>query len=205
MGIKNIDVLIITHSDSDHIKTASDIVNEFNCNMVVSSYFDNSQEMNQLRKMVSTNYIVKNGNNLNLKGINFNFIGPVRESSNINNNSLVFKTVINGTSFLFTGDMEHEEEQDIFTNNKMKVDILKVAHHGANTSTSAYFLNNVQFKEALISVGYENVYGHPHKETLESLESGNVYRTDKMGDILIILYSKKYKICTNRALNLLYT
>ena len=65
------------------------------------------------------------------------------------------------------------------------IDILKVGHHGSKTSTSKEFITQIQPKYALISVGANNWYGHPHEEVLENLNSSNIYRTDVNGSINI--------------------
>jgi len=113
-----------------------------------------------------------------------------QKADNLNNNSIVVRfTDDNGHRFLFTGDIEAETEQSILDNtdfNKLKSDILKVAHHGADTSSSQEFLEAVSPSEAVISVGEGNSHGHPSLKTIRKLEDMGVkvMRTDEMGDII---------------------
>lgn len=124
-------------------------------------------------------------------------------SSTINNISLVFMMNINKTKILFTGDMEKEEEKDLIINGKLSFDILKVPHHGSSTSLSDEFYQNLNFKEAIISVGYDNKFGHPKEETINKLKPHKCYRTDLDGQIYIKIYKSSYKIKVNLDYNLL--
>lgn len=202
LGIKRIDILIITHSDNDHIETASDVIERFNCQTLISSIYDSGDEIVSLRKEVTTNYLFKMGDSFSFKDINLEFLGPVREDININNNSLVFFLSINKTKILFTGDMEEREEEDISRNyNKLIFDILKVPHHGSNTSLSESLFNKLVFNEAIISVGKNNRYNHPSIETINKLKNHLVYQTKDRGDIYIFISNNNYKIKTNINLN----
>lgn len=118
----------------------------------------------------------------------------------LNNNSIVCKLCYKSFSMLFTGDIEEIAERKILEEYKNKLDILnstilKVAHHGSNTSSTQEFLNIVKPKIALIGVGKNNKFGHPNKEVLERLKTCGciIYRTDKMGEITIVV-NKKIKI-----------
>ena len=77
-----------------------------------------------------------------------------------------------------------------------KVDILKVGHHGSKTSSSKEFINEINPKYSIISVGKNNRYGHPNKEVLENLENSKIYRTDKQGSIMFKIKNNKLKIET---------
>jgi hypothetical protein len=100
--------------------------------------------------------------------------------------SIVLRIVYGGTSFLFTGDAEREEEQDIL-NAGFNLDstVLKVGHHGSDTSTTYPFLREIMPQYAIISVGNDNTYGHPTEDTLSRLRDADVklFRTDLQGDI----------------------
>lgn len=102
-------------------------------------------------------------------------------------------------SFLFTGDAENENENNMIDSfNLGDVDFLKVAHHGSSSSTSTYFLEETTPDVAVISCGYKNQYGHPHKSTLDNLKSFNIltYRTDISGDMTF--YSDGQTIFTKK-------
>lgn len=114
-------------------------------------------------------------------------LGPVYSSNNDNNNSLVLKITYGNTSFLFTGDAEREEEQDILAQGyALSSTVFKVGHHGGDTSTTYPFLREIMPKYAVISVGSNNQYGHPTENTLSRLRDADVkvLRTDMQGDII---------------------
>lgn len=131
----------------------------------------------------------------------FNILWPCSKNivnqNIINNNSMVCKLVYNKFSMLFTGDIEEIAEKGILNKyinlNILKSTILKVAHHGSKTSSIQEFLNAVRPKIALIGVGEENKFGHPSNITINNLKLINtqIYRTDKMGEIIIKTNGKK--------------
>ena len=108
------------------------------------------------------------------------------EDEDNNNMSLVIKIQYGETVFLFAGDIETEAEADLKSlGDKLKADVIKVAHHGSNSSSSIDFLTMVNPKYAVISCGQGNRYGHPNQETLDELKQENIelYRTDLQGTI----------------------
>ena len=120
-----------------------------------------------------------------------------REYSNENDNSNVIYTKINGYKFLFMGDAGVEKEKDILDEYKVSdVDILKVGHHGSKTSSSVEFIDEVNPKYSIISVGKNNRYGHPNKEVLNNLSDSKIYRTDEDGSIMFKIKNNKLKIET---------
>ena len=121
--------------------------------------------------------------------------------SDPNNNSLVLRLDARGGSFLFTSDLEREGRARLYaTRPNLRAEVLKVAHHGAENGTDRTLLNRVNPVVAVISVGANNRYGHPHRETLALLRGKRVYRTDLHGDILMRLGAdKKLQITTTRA------
>ncbi len=135
------------------------------------------------------------------KNLYFEILWPKKNKLNseniLNNNSLVCKLNYKDFSCLFTGDIEKTAENKILQEYKNNLSILnsttlKVAHHGSNTSSIKDFIDTVNPKIALIGVQENNKFGHPNIEVLERLESleTNIYRTDKMGEITIIVNSK---------------
>lgn len=207
LGIKNINTLIITHSDNDHVETAVEVIEEFNVENLIISKYDDGMVVDELSQMVHNVYRYGYNDNRTICGLEFNFIGPVRKYDSINDSSLVFTVNINNVKILFTGDIEQEAEKDLAgILEELKVDILKVPHHGSNTSLSMEFLKKVNFKTALISVGKNNYYGHPNEETILKLQNKKIYRTDQMGIVYIIIYKRKYNVFYNMKLkpNILY-
>lgn len=138
--------------------------------------------------------VLKAGDVLQLDKITyFETIFPEPEhtvsENKINNNSLVLKLVYKNFSMLFTGDIEEEAENYIANKykNKLKADILKVAHHGSKTSSTAQFIEYVKPKITLIGVGENNNFGHPNDEVIKRFEvlDTKIYRTDINGEITI--------------------
>ncbi len=203
IGINKIDTLIITHSDNDHISTALDVVKKYKVECLISSVFDSSEELERIEKNVKKSLKVSGGDTKFIADVRFDFLGPKVNNSSLNNNSLVFKTLINKTTILFTGDMEDVEEEQIFDQN-IKADILKVPHHGSNSSMSDPFLNHCSYNDAIISVGKNNKFGHPNQETLQKLVGCNVYRTDEVGNICINIYANKYTFDINKNKNTIF-
>ena len=112
-------------------------------------------------------------------------LAPNQDSyESLNNYSIVLKLTYKEKSFLFMGDAETLSEKEI--TGDIQADVLKVGHHGSRTSTSQAFLNKVNPSYAVISVGLNNDYKHPHQEVIDRLEKKNIkiYRTDQNGDII---------------------
>ncbi|GIV10582.1 MAG: hypothetical protein KatS3mg020_0073 [Fimbriimonadales bacterium] len=119
--------------------------------------------------------------------------------SDPNNNSIVLRIDAPGGSFLFTGDIEREGRRRL-ADTELRADVLKVSHHGAANGTDRAFLARVNPRVAVISVGANNRYGHPHRETLALLQGKRVYRTDWHGDVMMRLgLDRKLQITTVRA------
>ena len=116
---------------------------------------------------------------------------------NENDNSSVIYFIYNKIKFLLMGDAEVNKENDIIKKyNLNNIDILKVGHHGSNTSSSKYFIDKINPKYSIISVGKNNWYGHPNKEVLDNLEKSKIYRTDEDGSIMFKIKNNKFKIET---------
>ncbi len=116
----------------------------------------------------------------------------------LNNNSLVCKLIYKEFSMLFTGDIEEIAEKEVLKiyKDKLKSDVLKVAHHGSKTSSSKEFLEAVSPQMALIGVGENNKFGHPNESTLKRLKDirCQIYRTDENGEIVL----KRGRSCFER-------
>ena len=114
-------------------------------------------------------------------------------SEDSNDNSLVLLAEINGLKYLFTGDISTAVELELIEKYPdLKVDVLKVSHHGGQSATSAAFLMAIDPKIALISCGKNNFYGHPSSEVIERLDDYGIktYRTDQSGMVKIVYYRK---------------
>ena len=120
-----------------------------------------------------------------------------KEYDNENDNSNVIYTKMNGYKFMFMADAGIEKEKDILGEYDISgIDVLKVGHHGSKTSSSRTFIDEINPKYSIISVGKNNRYGHPNKEVLNTLENSKIYRTDQDGSIMFKIKNNKLKIET---------
>ena len=120
-----------------------------------------------------------------------------KEYDNENDNSNVIYTKLDGYKFMFMGDAGIDKEKDLLDQYNLKnIDFLKVWHHGSKTSSSKSFINEVNPKYSIISVGKNNRYGHPNKEVLNNLEGSKIYRTDQEESTEIKINKTEDKIKT---------
>ncbi len=120
-----------------------------------------------------------------------------KDYGNENDNSSVIYTELNNYKFLFMGDAGVKVEEDLISKyNFQDIDVLKVGHHGSKTSSNKEFINEINPKYSIISVGKNNRYGHPNKEVLEILEESKIYRTDEDGNIMFKIKNNKLEVGT---------
>ncbi len=187
-GIRELDSLILTHEDTDHIGSAEFIFKEMEVEqLIVSRYFDLSvlQKWSQIRKKPEL-VLVKGGDIITVSDQQLHVLAPDQDRASSNENSIVVFTEFGGVSWLFTGDITKTEESVLIQNYpNLSVDVLKVAHHGSSTSTDQDFIETADPRFALIPVGVDNSYGHPTPEVLETLEKFDVeiLRTDQHGAV----------------------
>lgn len=207
--VKTISKIIITHPHADHLGGMAAILKNFKVEAVYDDGMPaNTSSYKNYLKQIEAKKIpykaLKAGDELQFfDGVNFKVVGPVKKivnqkgNSDFNNNSVVGRLTYGKFSMMFTGDAEKEEEQSILANKtRLKSDVLKVGHHGSRTSSSPEFLKAVAPKEAFISCGKGNDYGHPHKVTLDKLNKANIhiYRTDRDGTVTLTTSGGDYKI-----------
>lgn len=175
LGIRKIDYLILTHPDNDHVREANTIIDNLSVfNTVINPYDDYKISTDNLLVMQSDDYVTR-------KKFSLQFYGPIRDYFNSNDNSLVFKLAYLDNSVMFLGDISKTTEIEIVNKYRplLKSNVLKLAHHGSNTSTSLELLNAVRPQDIIISVGKNNTYGFPHLEVLSKLTNKyQIYRTD---------------------------
>ncbi len=195
-GIRKIDYLILTHGDYDHLGEVINLIKDFKVDNVIfnsDSYNDLENEIITLLKQNNISYF-KGFNKLNIGDVKFEFLNT-KFYDNENDNSNVIYLKINNYKFLFMGDAGNNREKSILKKYNLKdIDVLKVGHHGSKTSSGKDFINNINPKYSLISVGKNNRYGHPNKEVLNILDNSKIYRTDQDGSVLIKLNKNGYKI-----------
>ena len=198
LGIKRLDYLILTHGDYDHMGEAKKLVMNYKVKKVIF----NCGEFNDLEKdLIKTLNKKKINyysciNELNVDNNNLYFL-QTKDYGNENDNSNVIYTEINNYKFLFTGDAGIKKEKDILNEYDLSdIDVLKVGHHGSKTSSSEDFINKINPKYSIISVGKDNKYNHPNEEVLNNLEDSKVFRTDQVGSIKFKIKNNNLKIET---------
>tara|TARA_Y100001970_G_scaffold160980_1_gene196871 strand:+ start:13426 stop:15675 length:2250 start_codon:yes stop_codon:yes gene_type:complete len=193
-GIRQLDLLIITHFDKDHAGNLKSLL----ANIPIKTILHNGNLINYLNKHKLTipknthEETVCNQNELNYKTLQFKFLNPCQHphQTNKNNQSLVFKLSKHPYSILFTGDIEEQTEYTLLKNNlpDLKSTLLKVGHHGSKTSTNKLFLKSIKPQQSIISAGKNNRYNHPHSSVISRLKHyGKIWRTDQTGAIIIKL------------------
>jgi len=195
LGVKVIDYVIATHPHSDHIQGFPLVFDTFEIKNVYAPRVSHTTVAfrNFLQAVEDEGLLIKiatAGVTLPIESIDAVFVGPTREyaASALNNWSAVLHITHNKQSFIFTGDVERGAELDMINQYgaSLQSDVLKVSHHGANTSTVQEFLNVARPSIAVISVG-RNSYGHPTQNVLNRLEASGakIYRTDLHGTVVI--------------------
>mgnify|MGYP004617216691 FL=1 len=198
VGIKKIDYLVLTHGDYDHMGEAINLVENFKVEKVIfncGSYNDLENELIEVldKKKIKYYSCIKE---LNIDNNKLHFL-QTKEYDNENENSNVIYTELNGYKFVFMGDAGVEKEKDILEKyNVSKIDVLKIGHHGSKTSSDKNFIDVINPKYSVISVGKNNRYGHPNKEVLNNLDNSKIYRTDQDGSIMFKIKNNKLKIET---------
>jgi len=198
LGIKKIDYLIITHGDFDHMGEAINLVNNFKVEKVIFNcgpYNDLEKELIKVldKKKIKYYSCIKE---LNVDKNKLYFL-QTKEYDNENDNSNVIYTELNGYKFMCMGDASTTTEREILSKyNLPDIDVLKVGHHGSKTSSSQEFINEINQNYSVISVGKNNRYGHPNKETLENLKESKIYRTDEDGSIMFKIRNNKLQVET---------
>ena len=198
LGYKSIDYLILTHGDYDHMGEAINLVNNFKVEKVIfncGEYNDLEQELIKVlhKKKIPYYSCIKE---LNIDDNKLYFLNN-KDYGNENDNSSVIYTELNKHKFLFMGDAGVEVEDDLIDKyNLNNIDVLKVGHHGSKTSSSKSFIDKINPKYSIISVGKNNRYGHPNNSVLDNLEDSKIYRTDLDGSIMFKIKDNKLKIET---------
>ena len=193
-----LDNLIITHGDFDHTGEAINLVNSFKVEKVIFNcglYNDLEKELIKVldKKKIKYYSCIRE---LNIDNNKLHFL-QTKEYDNENDNSNVIYTELNGYKFMFMGDASGITEKEILNKyNLPDIDVLKAGHHGSKTSSSKEFIDTINPKYSIISVGKNNRYGHPNKEALDNLEDSKIYRTDQDGSIMFKIKNNKLKIKT---------
>lgn len=205
-GIDRLKYMVATHPDADHIGGLSGALNYAKVEMCFCPVTEHdtktfSSLVKYLTKQKVNITVPKVGDRYQLGSAEVAILGPVIVSDDSNNSSIIVRITYGNNSFIFMADAEAEEESQILgTYQNIKSDVIKVGHHGSNSSTSKALIDAINPKYAIISVGAGNSYGHPTGEVLDLLSKANVavYRTDLNGDIFVTSDGNNISIVTKK-------
>lgn len=204
-GALDIDYLFLTHGHQDHAGGAAAVVRELsvgNTMLSQEAYTPAVRNLVQEGTSRGSSFItVYEGQKIHLDGVVIRVIHTADSRNTGHNNefSSVIQVSYGNQSFLLTGDLGSEGEESILAGSKeIKSTVLKVGHHGSKTSSTNNFLQAVAPEYAVISVGANNRFGHPHEETIQRLlgQHSKIYRTDQHGAIVFKTDGKKIEVNT---------
>lgn len=187
---------MLPHGDYDHIGDSNYVINNITVKKVIFNCGKyNGLELN-LIDILEKNDILYDSciKELSITANKLLFLNNDKYD-NENDNSSVIYTELNNHKFLFMGDAGVEVEEDLIEKyNLQNIDVLKVGHHGSKTSSNKMFIDEINPKYSIISVGENNRYGHPNKEVLDNLKYSQIYRTDIDGSVMLKIKNDKLKI-----------
>ena len=204
---RTIDLIILTHPEKDHLAGLLDVLKSYKVeNILWTGVKRDTAEFEEWQRLIKKEraniLIAEIGQRVEFEKSYIYILFPFenlegKEFKNTNNTSIVAKLVFGRNSFLFTGDIYKSAEGELINRGlNIDSDVLKVAHHGSKTSSSPEFVEKVSPEIAVIQVGKNNYYGHPHPEILETFKKYGIkiFRTDLDSDIKIISNGKKIAI-----------
>lgn len=191
-GVKQIDYLVGTHPHEDHIGGLDRVIEEFDIGKVyMPRVTHTTKTYEDVLEAISGSGLTITPARAGVEiisggGLTAVMLAPNSDSyDSLNNYSPVIKVSFGQVSFLLTGDAEELSESEMLKSGAdLQADVLKVGHHGSHSSTSPEFFRAVNPRYAVIQVGAGNDYGHPHRETLQTLRRVKVYRTDLHGTVV---------------------
>ena len=208
---RKIDLMILTHPHDDHVTGLTDVLKRYDVDKILytgvsydapnyKTWLAAIQDRGISPTIIDRPQIINFGQECNL-----NILYPVKSlagkaTDNLNNSSIVSLLDCAGKKFLFTGDAETEEETELIKNNiGLRADVLKVGHHGSDTSSGEEFLQLVRPEIAVIEVGANNDFGHPNLRILKKLEraGAQIYRTDLDGTIMVSVLNNEFEVKTD--------
>lgn len=206
-GVESLEYLIMSHPDKDHIGGMPQVLADFSVNAFVRGplpfkVLPDSEEYAALNKALYglPQITLEPGHSIRLGAATLTALGPVEKYKDSNNASLVLRLECQGFAALFCGDMEKKAEKDLLESGQdLSAHVLKVAHHGSKTSTTAAFVSAVSPQLAVVSVGKDRNQ-LPREEPLRTLEEAGaqIYRTDTDGDVVLLFDGETIRIKTER-------
>jgi len=205
-NIEKLDYIIGTHPHSDHIGGLDTVIRSIPVSKVImpnvthtTKTFEDVLDALKEKKLTITKAVV--GDQYTLGPASFQIISPNSECyDELNNYSVGIKLTFADNSFLFAGDAEKLSEDEMRKNGiDLSCDVMKLGHHGSTSSSSSDFLDAVNLTKAIISVGADNEYGHPHEEILQAMKDRNieVYRTDQQGTLVFTSDGKTISVAAD--------
>ena len=209
---KNIDdfeIVIATHPHEDHIGGMTRVFEKYDIeSFYMPKVTNTTKTFENMMKAVSNEGLkaktIKEGTSFDLgEGANFVAYSPTKDSyDDFNDYSPIMKLTYGNKSFIFTGDAEKAVEEEVVKkySNELKADVIKFGHHGSSTSSTKNFIEAISPQYGIISCGVDNSYGHPHRETVDIINTMGIeaYRTDTQGQITVISDGNTINITTQK-------
>lgn len=221
VGVSSLEYVVASHPHSDHIGGLDEVLYAYPVGTVIMPELEESNTPTTrvyedlltavFDKDIKTEFISgEKGYSFGLnEDIDVEVLGPVEQSDNLNDMSVIVRVSAFDSEFMILGDAEKDELESVYSNplnynvsvitdaeNAFKSDVIALGHHGSATSVYEPFLNAVDADVAVISCGKDNSYGHPHKEALEYVEDNGMtcYRTDETGDVVFKVTEDGYRV-----------
>ncbi len=205
-GIKKLEYVVASHPHSDHIGGITDVIEEYKIgefimpeltemNIPTTKVYE--RMINALLEKDVEVTAAEVGDSFIMEGLTMKILGPIEQTEDLNDMSVICKATVNGVDFMILGDAEKPELSSVYNNVNadFSADIIAMGHHGSSTSIYKAFLNAVDADVAVISCGKDNSYGHPHKEALQYIKANSMtlYRNDYEGDIVFRCAGGEYE------------
>jgi len=209
---RRIDLLVLTHPQADHMGGLPDVLRRYHVRQLLDTrYAADTALYADWRHAVAdtgvTEVAAQRGEAMNLgDGVTVTVLNPpgdmnVQGTDDLNDSSIVLRLTMGGVSMLLTGDITGQAESDMLASGtNLQASVLKVAHHGSQTSSSPDFLRAVHPAIDVISVGANNPFGHPAADVVNRLRDASVFRTDENGDVTVSTDGERIWVETQRTI-----